>query len=243
MTPDPDAFVHLPALRDHLVAAQDSELRVTPDVLAFWDRRAQALGRGPDWRLTDEAIEASRRELLGERAAAQDLWVYCYGSLMWDPGIHFCELRLAELDGWQRRFTYRTSMGRGTPERPALMLTLEDRPGCCRGLAFRIAAARVDEESAILWRREMIRGGYRPQLLPLRTPQGPVTALVFTANTAHADHVGELPLERTAAIIAGASGVIGSNRDYLLQLAAQLRRLGIRDDYIDRLESALRAAT
>lgn len=239
----PDAFVHLPALRDHLVAPQDSELRVTPEVLAFWDRRAQALGRGPDWRLTDQAIEASRRGLLGERAAAQDLWVYCYGSLMWDPGIHFCELRLAELDGWQRRFTYRTSMGRGTPERPALMLTLEARPGSCRGLAFRIDAARVEEESAILWRREMIRGGYRPLLLPLSTPQGPVTALVFTANTEHPDHVDELPLAHTAAIIAGASGVIGSNRDYLLQLAAQLRRLGIRDDYIDRLESALRAAT
>ena len=242
MALDPGAFVHLPALRGRMVAPEDSELRVTPEVLAFWDQRARALGRGADWRLTDEAIAASRRELLGDLAAPQDLWVYCYGSLMWDPGIHFCELRLAELDGWQRRFTYRTSMGRGTPERPALMLTLEARPGSCRGLAFRIAAARVDEESAILWRREMIRGGYRPQLLPLRTPQGPLRALVFTANTAHPDHVGELPLERTAAIIAGASGVIGSNRDYLLQLAAQLRRLDIGDDYIDALERALPAA-
>ncbi len=237
-----DAFVHLPALRDRVLHPERSALRVTPEVLAFWDQRALQLGRGVDWRLPEDVITASRRAVLGPVWTGGDLWVYSYGSLMWDPGVHFREVRLADLEGYQRRFTYRTIMGRGTPERPALMLSLEARPGCCRGLAFCIAADRVEEESAILWRREMLRGGYCPRMLPVATPQGPLTALVFTANTAHADHVGELPLAHTAAIIASATGVIGSNRAYLEQLAAQLRTLAIADDYIDRLEQALPAA-
>jgi cation transport protein ChaC len=78
---------------------------------------------------------------------------------MWDPGFHFAEVRLADIEGFQRRFTYKITIGRGTPEHPALMVALEQRPGRCRGLAFRIAADMVDAESEILWRREMLRGG------------------------------------------------------------------------------------
>ena len=78
----------------------------------------------------------------------------------------------------------------------------------------------------MLWRREMIRGIYQPRLLPVHTPQGAVTALVFAANTAHDDHVGELPLDEAAAIIARAEGVLGSNRQYLEQLVWQLRASG-----------------
>jgi cation transport protein ChaC len=90
-------------------------------------------------------------------------------------------------------------------------------------------------ESALLWRREMIRGLYQPRLLPVRTPQGEVTALVFGVNTAHDDHVGELPLDDTAAIIARAEGVLGSNRHYLEQLVWQLEHLGIVDPYLQQL--------
>ena len=210
-------------------------------MLALWDQRARELGRPPHWRWTEDALEASRRAVLGSVDGAQDLWVYSYGSLMWDPAVHFAEVRRADLQGFQRRFTYRTIMGRGTPQQPALMLSLEARPGCCQGLAFRITADRADVESRYLWRREMLRGGYRPLLLPLDTPQGPITALVFAANEAHDDHVGELPVEETVAIIARATGVIGSNRAYLEQLAAQLHALGIPDAYVDELMRRLPA--
>jgi cation transport protein ChaC len=151
---------------------------------------------------------------------------------MWDPGFHFEEVRLAELAGHQRRFSYRTTLGRGSPERPALMLALEPCTGSCRGLVFRIAADVAQTESAIVWRREMVRGGYRPKLLPVSTPQGEVAALAFTSNPSHADYVGELSLMETASIIAGATGVLGTNRHYLEQLAVQLERLGIEDAYV-----------
>jgi len=171
-----------------------------------------------------------------------DLWIYSYGSLMWDPGFHFDEVRLAELQGHRRRFLFRTTLGRGSPELPGLMLSLEPGPGTCRGLVFRIPGAARHAESACVWRREMIRGSYRPALLPVATPQGEVQALVFAANHAHPDHVGDLPLHEAAMIIAHAAGFLGTNRQYLEQLARQLHSLGIDDDYVVQLLQQVQAA-
>ena len=235
-----DPFTHLPQLRGRLIPAHESALRLTPDVLAVWDQRAREQGRPANWRLADAQREGTRRAVLANHGQPQDLWVFGYGSLMWDPGFHFAEVRQADLTGYQRRFSYRITGGRGTPERPALMLALERLAGCCSGLVFRIPATAVEVESEILWRREMIRGGYCPTLLPMATPQGSVTALVFAANRAHPEYAGELPLDETAAVIAGASGFIGTNRGYLAQLAAQLATLGIADAYIDQLHQQVR---
>lgn len=204
-------------------------------MLQIWDQRARDQGRGADWRWSDEQLEATRIALLGPAEREHDLWIFGYGSLMWDPGFHFAEVRLAELPQHRRRFSCRTVLGRGSPECPGLMLTLEPGPGTCSGLAFRIEAARAGHESGMLWRREMIRGIYQPDLLPVHTPQGTVTALVFAANPDHADHVGELPLDETAAIIARAEGVLGSNRQYLEQLVWQLDHLGLDDSHLRQL--------
>jgi cation transport protein ChaC len=151
---------------------------------------------------------------------------------MWDPGFHFSEVRTAELDGYQRRFTLKSISGRGTPDHPCLFLALEKRAGTCAGLAFRLAAQAADHESAMLWRREMLRGAYAPEFCPVRTPQGDIRALVFASNPISAHYSAEKPLAETAAIIAAASGPLGTNREYLEQVAAQLLALQIEDDYI-----------
>ncbi len=213
---------------------------MTPQRLAVWDQRARDAGLPENWRLADHEREASRHALLGSRKHEDDLWVYAYGSLMWDPGIHFSEVRLAQLEGYQRRFGYRITGGRGTPERPALMLTLVRLAGSCTGLAFRIPADLADAESAILWRREMMRGGYAPELCPVSTPQGEIEALVFAANCAHPEFVGELPLCDTAAVVASAAGPLGTNRGYLESLAAQLDALQIDDAYVQALLEQVR---
>lgn len=236
-----DAFAHLPSLRGRLTPAEQSAVRATPETLALWDQRAREQGLPAHWRLSDQRLEETRRGLLGDFGTPQDLWIFGYGSLMWDPGVHFAEVRRADLHGFGRRFSYRTIMGRGTPTCPALTLSLEPATGCCSGLAFRIAADRADAESALLWRREMLRDGYRPALLPVATPQGAVTALVFASNHAHPDYVGAMSLIDEARIIASACGVIGTNRDYLVQVAAQLDTLGIADAYIQELMGQVQA--
>jgi cation transport protein ChaC len=234
-----DAFVHLPHLRGRLTPTDKSIVRITREVLAVYDERARMAGYPADWRQSDQQIEKSWRSFSESRAKPGDLWVYGYGSLMWDPGFHFTEVRLADVDGYQRRFTLKTEIARGSPGRPALVLSLEQQPGCCRGLAFRIAADLVDVESEILWRREMIAGSYSPAMVSMTTPQGSIEALVFTSNTSHPRYVGELPLSETAAIIASGAGAIGTNRAYLEELAAQLSALDIEDPYVDQLLNAV----
>ena len=236
-----DAFSNLPHLRDKVTPPEQSELRATPELLAAWDQRARRAGLPVDWRVSDAELEASRRAFLDLADPAGDLWVYAYGSLMWDPGFHFAEVRLAELAGHQRRFSHRLLLARGTPERPALTLSLERSNGACEGLVFRIAAPVVNVESAIVWRREMLWDDYRPQLLPVSTPQGEVSAIVFCANESHPNHCGELPLAETAAIIATASGVMGTNRHYLELVHTQLNNLGIEDDYVRRLAAEVQS--
>lgn len=234
----PRAFTHLPELAGRLTPADASGLRLTDEVLAAWDAQARAQGLPPDWRLPDEEVERSRQAVLAGRGG-EDLWVFGYGSLMWNPGIHFREVRRARLDGFARRFALATTIGRGTPECPGLVLTLRRQAGACHGLVFRIHRSLVETESRLLWRREMIRGGYCPALLPLDTPQGGVEALVLTANTAHPQYCHDLSLQDTAAIIASACGSIGTNRDYLDQLNEQLDLLGIEDGHVRELSATV----
>jgi len=130
--------------------------------------------------------------------------------------------------------------GRGTPEQPGLVLSLmPERSRCCRGLAFRIPKEQVQEETTLLWRREMLRGGYAPETLALDTPQGVVQAIVFVAHAANAAYMNDLSLDETAQIVAAAAGHLGTNRDYLVQLAAQLQALDIGDSYIENLHQAV----
>jgi cation transport protein ChaC len=220
---------------------EKSRLRLTPEMFAMWEQRIRAAGWPEGWRLSDEVIEASRLTVLGDHKAEDDLWIYSYGSLMWDPGFHFAEVRLADVEGYQRRFTLKINLGRGSQDYPALMLSLEPQQGRCHGLAFRIAASSVHAETAILWRREMLRGGYAPALVPMATPQGPITALAFVSNSSHPSYVGELPLDETAAMIASGKGILGTNREYLVQLATQLDALGIEDPYVAQLHAAIGA--
>lgn len=234
-----DAFIHLPDLRARVTHPSKSLLRLTPEMFAMWEQRARSAGWPVSWRLSNDEIEASRLAVLGDFPEGRDLWIFSYGSLMWDPGFHFAEVRLADVENYQRRFTLKINLGRGSHDYPALMLSLEPQQGRCHGLAFRIAAEAVHAETAILWRREMLRGGYAPAIVPMTTPQGPITALAFTSNPTHPSYVGELPLADTAAMIARGKGVLGTNREYLVQLAMQLQALGIEDPYVEELRAAV----
>ncbi len=231
------AFRHVPELRGQIVPAGASRLRATDEVRASWDEQALALGLGAQWRCSDEWLESSRLALLGGLDRRQDLWIFAYGSLMWDPALHFKEVRRATLHAHQRRFSYLTKIGRGNAEQAGLVLSLEPQPGHCEGLAFCIDASIAEQESRLFWRREMIVGGYQPRLLPVSTPQGELLGLTLISNPGHASHAGELSLEEAAAIIRRAHGSHGTNLDYLEQLVNQLERLGMVDAYVQRLAS------
>lgn len=139
-----DAFIHIPALRDRLIAPETSKARVTEAVLAQWDARVKALGGDADWRLADDVREASRQTVLQSFDQAADLWVFAYGSLMWDPAIHFAEVRRASLSGFKRCFNYQVLAGRGTPQAPGLVLSLVPaNVSIARGLLFVLRGTRL----------------------------------------------------------------------------------------------------
>ena len=235
-------FKHLPELAGAIVAAGQSRLRFTDEVLAEWDRQAIERGLGPAWRLSDDALEASRRASLGPSIGSQDLWIFAYGSLMWDPALHFSEVRRATLQGFERRFCCKTTIGRGTVEQPGLVLSLAPGPGSCHGLVFRIVASLAEQESRLFWRRELLFGGYQPALRPVATPQGEVRALVLMANPGHPSHAGEVTQEAAAAVIRSAQGDLGTNLEYFQHLVGQLGRLGIVDPHMRRLSDLIAAA-
>ncbi len=83
-----------------------------------------------------------------------DIWVFGYGSLMWNPGFPHVEVRPATLRGYHRAFCLYSEHYRGTPERRGLVLGL-DRGGSCVGRAFRVAADEADAAMDYLIKREM----------------------------------------------------------------------------------------
>lgn len=181
-----------------------------------------------------EAWWRSLADVLAEHPAERDLWIFAYGSLMWNPGIEVAEQRTARLRGFQRSFCLRDPAGRGSRDRPGLMLAIE--PGTeCRGIGFRIEARQLRSELCTLWTREMVGRGYVAQWVQLESEPGPMRAIAFVANRAGERYAGGLSADATAAILARARGLLGSGRDYLDSTAAQLAALGIRDETIDAL--------
>jgi cation transport protein ChaC len=155
-----------------------------------------------------------------------DLWVFGYGSLMWRPGFGYAEVRPAVLDGWRRGFCIYSRHWRGTPERPGLVLGL-DQGGSCRGLAFRVEAERAAAVKDYLDERELVGYAYLAQTLDIKLDDDRVVgAYVFVADTNHCHYAGHLPLEQAAAIIMDAEGRAGLNRDYLINTIRQLEQDG-----------------
>ena len=85
--------------------------------------------------------------------SAGPLWVFAYGSLMWDPGFAFDHCAPAVLKGYRRAFCVLSKSHRGTPERPGLVLGLAPG-GTCRGMVYRVTPERKAEVQAYLFERE-----------------------------------------------------------------------------------------
>ena len=226
-----DPFGLHPELRDKIKPAAQSFFRdLDMDII---DAHTAQAGFPADWRTPCETREAERRKWL-DGHWGHDLWVFGYGSLMWDPALEFVEVRHAHCDGFQRSFCLWDEGGRGSDEQPGLMLAL-DEGGACGGLAFRIAAKNMDHETFVLFRREMIAPAYRPVWLNLVTVDGPIQGLGFAANHGHENIRPGIPLDKQAGMIARARGIFGTNFEYLSDTHRHLKLLGVDDAYISEL--------
>lgn len=187
-----------------------------------------------DWISADEDREADRARVLDGRMD-RDLWVFGYGSLMWDPGVRFAEVRRAFVPGVARRFILHDTKGaRGTEDNPGLMAALDVGEGC-HGLVFRLAAEDLETETYSLWARERIGPAYHAEFLPAETAQGKVEALGFLANHAAAQIRADLTHDEQVAMIASGGGFLGTSLAYIENLAEHLEEFGIDDAEVQRL--------
>ena len=193
--------------------------------------------------LTAEERAASLRKTLDARPPGEPVWLFGYGSLIWNPAIHFVERRTAIIHGWHRAFCLATRAGRGTPENPGLVLGL-DAGGSCTGVAYRIADDLVETELALLWRREMLAGSYVPVWVDVEDEAGVRfgCAIAFTVNPAADQYAGELAKQAVVDRLATAAGELGSSADYLFRTCAGLHAQGIPDADLDDLAKTVAAA-
>ena len=184
--------------------------------------------------LTDEQLAASLAETLKQKPPGSDWWVFAYGSLLWNPLFPFEDAQPATLAGRHRRFCLWSLASRGTATQPGLVLGL-DQGGSCQGVVYRLPARCAKDELALLWRREMVLGAYRPLWVGVRCHEKPLIALAFVVDRKHRQYSGKLTLSEQANVLASAAGAFGSSADYLEHARIALVTHGIIDPYLEKL--------
>lgn len=178
--------------------------------------------------LTEAELQASICETLRRQGLDSDVWLFAYGSLIWNPIFKYIDRRVGTVYGLHRRFCLWTPLGRGTPDNPGLVLGL-DKGGSCRGVAYRIAAVDVLSELLLVWQREMVVGSYIPRWVRVFDAKQEFEAIAFVVNRNHPQYAGNVPLETTINSIATASGQLGSCADYLIHTVDGLIQVGIKE--------------
>jgi cation transport protein ChaC len=182
----------------------------------------------------DQTVDAIIRSAPGD-----GLWVFAYGSLIWNPEFEHEERQVALARGWRRAFCLGwDTRYRGNAEQPGLMLAL-DRGGQCTGVAFRLPADRLADNLHRLIRREMsmVPSAFPWRWIGVRTGAGPLTALTFAMNRKSGRYVSGLSDDALADVLASACGFRGSMCEYLHATVSHLEELGIHDSHLWRLQA------
>jgi cation transport protein ChaC len=177
--------------------------------------------------LSEAELQASLQQTLAKNPG-QQIWLFAYGSLIWNPVVHFAERRVGTIHGFHRRFCLWTPLGRGTPDNPGLVLGL-DRGGSCRGIVYRMDSAIAETELQLVWRREMVVGSYIPRWVKVIDKKNIIYAITFVINKQHRSYTGSVPQDVIVQHIATAAGMLGSCADYLNQTIASLAEVDIHD--------------
>ena len=213
---------------------------ITRETLKNW--RVALLARERDGAeaciATEDQLIDSRRLVIADDADVSDFWVFGYGSLIYNPIIDHKQSAIASIYGYHRRFCLWTKIGRGSPDCPGLVLSL-DRGGSCKGVAFQLNPQNAIAELDLLWRREMMTMAYQPRLLSLHTDIGLKRGLAFVANPTRPAYAQPMPFEATVEVVAHAAGFNGPCREYLYDTIKGMQACGIRDRQLEKLAAAV----
>ena len=125
-----------------------------------WRGLAKLAGDQPGFKPLSEAErDASRNALLKAKRRDRSVWIFGYGSLMWNPAVHVAERRFARVHGFHRSFCLWTPLGRWIRRTIRGWCLVLNRAAPVTVSRLRLAPDKVDSETQILWRREMFAGG------------------------------------------------------------------------------------
>jgi cation transport protein ChaC len=188
---------------------------------------------GPFPELSDRWRRSSLDAALNGITRDEDVWLFAYGSLIWNPCFIHDRDGTATLHGHFRSFSIWTTHARGTPKCPGLGLALEPGAGSCGGRVYRLDRKNRDAGLWTIWQREMSTGIYLPRWLPVQTDFGRIRALCFVADRTHPQYAGAMSPDQ----IAQASGKFGSCADYLRETVATLAEIGHGDSELEALQA------
>ena len=167
----------------------------------------------------------------------QGLWVFGYGSLMWNPGFYFEDQKVGRCAGVHRSFCVWSVYHRGTYQRPGLVLGLKSG-GVCEGRLYYVPPSHVEETIFYLRKREQVTRVYREVFRRVDCIEGAgwfVRALTFIADRKHPQYAANIPIGKQAEIIKRAEGRSGYNLCYLATAVRHLADQNIKDQHLNRI--------
>ncbi len=173
------------------------------------------------------------------------MWIFGYGSLLWNPGFKPAEQVRADLKGYSRSFCMLSVRHRGTEYKPGLVLALDEAGAemVCSGMGLRASEAQADDVLAYLRERELISSAYEEKWINLTLIDGRcVRAVTYVVDQNHVQYC-QYDLDHQARIIAGAVGGRGPNPEYLYKTAELLQSLHIADTELDYLAKVVAKLT
>ena len=165
------------------------------------------------------------------------MWVFGYGSLLWNPEFNPVESVRADLPGYTRSFCMLSIHHRGTEKKPGLVLALDESAvdSHCMGMGLRVSDNEAEKVLTELRERELVSSAYLEKWIDLKLSDGRlVPAVTYVVDRNHPQYC-QLELTNQAEIIAQAVGGRGANWEYLINTADFLQSLGIGDPELDWL--------
>lgn len=154
------------------------------------------------------------------------MWVFGYGSLIWNPGFEYLDSKIGFIKGYVRRFWQGNDFHRGNPDKLGRVATLiEDEQGLTWGRAFLLGPSAASSLT-YLDSRESKLGGYSTTFVTFQPRDGtedPFPVLLYVAPPSSRLYMGPAPLPQVATEIAEATGHCGHNAEYLLRLATFMK--------------------
>src|ERR687898_152888 len=91
--------------------AEPRHVLTRDDIRDGWIQKMVAELGGVMRVLSEAELAASLDGVLRGADLARSLWLFAYGSLIWNPAFQFAERRIATIYGYHRRFCLWTHLG------------------------------------------------------------------------------------------------------------------------------------